>query len=436
MSFVIAIPELVRGAAQDLAGIGSSLSDAASSVSGPTTGIAAAAQDEVSVAIASTFGNFGQEFQALNAQAQAFHTQLVNLINTSAGAYMSAEFSNTQAVLAGGALGSIGASFGAPTGAIAGSAAASTLMQDLNAFGAAVAAPYQALAPTTITNAQTVFGASQQALNTLSGGVSTALRELPANPAAFFGNLETALQSVTLIGANGNITNAVVNHTLGGVTEAMGGLLGNTPVYDAHVQVFQGLTGDGFELPPGPVGALVSGVANFVASPLSGVLLGAVGPFVSPGVALFNEAGAIFADLTGPTPNPAAALAELLDTPATVVNAFFNGATLNLDPFAPLVQATLFSNNEGGSGEVINGLSFAFGGLFSPGQVIDGPGGPMYYGTGGSALNSVGMDLSFYPPDEDAGATIVIPAIPVGPIGATAGLIDIIGEALGGSLLG
>ena len=42
MSFVIAVPELVQGAAQDLLGIGSSLADAARTVSGPTTGIAAA----------------------------------------------------------------------------------------------------------------------------------------------------------------------------------------------------------------------------------------------------------------------------------------------------------------------------------------------------------------------------------------------------------
>jgi PE family len=38
MSFVIAAPELVQGAAQDVAGIGSSLADVTASVAGPTTG--------------------------------------------------------------------------------------------------------------------------------------------------------------------------------------------------------------------------------------------------------------------------------------------------------------------------------------------------------------------------------------------------------------
>ncbi len=373
MSSVIAVPELVRGAAQDLARVGSSLSEAAASVSGPTTGIAAAAQDEVSAAIASLFGEFGQEFHGLGAQAQAFHTQFVSALHASAGAYVGAE----------------------------------------------------------VANSQTVFAASGQALNILFGGISTEFGLLATNPAAFVSNLQTAVRSLTLIGAPGNVVSAVGQHTLGGVTEAMGGLLGDTLVNDAHVQVLQGLLGDGFTPPPGLEGQLVAGLAEFASSPLSGVLIGFVGPAVSPGVALFNEGQTIFADVTGG--DPAGALTELISTPATVVNSFFNGATLNLNPLAPVVNHFVSAGDDGG--EQLNGLSLAFGGLFSPGQVIDGTGGQMYYGVGGSALNSLGLDLSFSPPDEDAGATIAIPPIPVGPIGATAGLIDIIGQAFGGTLL-
>jgi hypothetical protein len=50
MSFVIATPDLVLSAAQNLADIRSSLAEAATAAAGPTTGVAAAAQDEVSVA--------------------------------------------------------------------------------------------------------------------------------------------------------------------------------------------------------------------------------------------------------------------------------------------------------------------------------------------------------------------------------------------------
>jgi PE family len=42
MSFVTATPELVQGAAQDVAGIGSSLAQASSAAAGPTTGVVAA----------------------------------------------------------------------------------------------------------------------------------------------------------------------------------------------------------------------------------------------------------------------------------------------------------------------------------------------------------------------------------------------------------
>src|SRR5262249_12794289 len=162
----------------------------------------------------------------------------------------------------------------------------------------------------------------------------------------------------------------------------------------AHIQVYSGLLGDGY-IPTGPDGILLSTVLNFASSPLSGVLIGAVGPVVSPGVALLNSTGSILADLTGG--NPTAALSELLNTPANVVNGFSNAATLTLDPLAPLFNPFVVSGSNGA--EQLTGLSLGFGGLLSPGQVVDGAGGPIYYGVGGSAFNSLGMNLSFFPPD-------------------------------------
>src|ERR1700683_2306754 len=91
MSFVIAAPDVVQGAAQSLAGIRSSLAQATTAAAGPTTGIAAAAQDEVSIAIAGLFGNHAQEFQALSAQAQGFHAQFVTAMNAGEAAYAGAE---------------------------------------------------------------------------------------------------------------------------------------------------------------------------------------------------------------------------------------------------------------------------------------------------------------------------------------------------------
>jgi PE family len=249
MSFVITEPELVQGAAQDLAGIRSSLAEATSTVAGPTTGMAAAAQDEVSVAIASMFGNYGQEFQALSAQAQAFHAQFVTAMNGSAAAYVGAEAANAgQTLLGGGVLGNIGqniggavaggqAAFGQLGGSLNGAvtalqngsfgalasaqiqggaqaftaapAAAPTLIQGINAFGATVAAPYQALVINTNNNLAAInstfmanpFPFAFQFLDnqfaygqTFGAGLAASLQGFPANVPA---NIQLAIQGAS-----------------------------------------------------------------------------------------------------------------------------------------------------------------------------------------------------------------------------------------------
>src|ERR1700759_3754712 len=100
MSFVVAETSLLQAAASDLAGIRTALADAASVVAGPTTGVLPAAADEVSGALAALFGNFGQQFQLLNAQAQAFHAQFVAMMNSGVGAYVSTEFANAEQAIA------------------------------------------------------------------------------------------------------------------------------------------------------------------------------------------------------------------------------------------------------------------------------------------------------------------------------------------------
>ena len=96
MSFVFAAPELVEAAAQNLTGISSALGQATTAAAGPTTAVLAAGADEVSAAIAQLFGAHGQEFQAISAQAAAFHDEFVGLLNAGAGAYASAEAAGAQ----------------------------------------------------------------------------------------------------------------------------------------------------------------------------------------------------------------------------------------------------------------------------------------------------------------------------------------------------
>ena len=55
MSFVIAMPEMLGAAATDLTSLGSTLSEANAFAATQTTGMLAAAEDEVSAAIAAAF---------------------------------------------------------------------------------------------------------------------------------------------------------------------------------------------------------------------------------------------------------------------------------------------------------------------------------------------------------------------------------------------
>jgi len=94
MSYLIAVPDTLTATATNVAGIGSSLSEANSAAAAPTTGIVVAAEDEVSAAVASLFSGYGKEFQALSAQAAEFHSQFVQALNAGAEAYASTEAAN------------------------------------------------------------------------------------------------------------------------------------------------------------------------------------------------------------------------------------------------------------------------------------------------------------------------------------------------------
>ncbi|OBG27262.1 PecA family PE domain-processing aspartic protease [Mycobacterium sp. E3198] len=95
MSFVIAAPGLVTDAAADIAGIGSSVATAHRAAAASTTGVVAAAGDEVSAAIASLFSGHALDYQALGLRAEAFHAQFVAALSGSAAAYAATEAAGT-----------------------------------------------------------------------------------------------------------------------------------------------------------------------------------------------------------------------------------------------------------------------------------------------------------------------------------------------------
>src|ERR1700761_7629093 len=93
-SFLTAAPEALAGASADLSGIESAIRAANAAAAGSTTDLLSAAGDEVSEAIAKLFGTFGQEYQALGAQATQFHARFAQTLAGGADAYATAEAAN------------------------------------------------------------------------------------------------------------------------------------------------------------------------------------------------------------------------------------------------------------------------------------------------------------------------------------------------------
>lgn len=101
MSFVIAVPEALTMAASDLANIGSTINAANAAAALPTTGVVAAAADEVSAAVAALFGSYAQSYQAFGAQLSAFHAQFVQSLTNGARSYVVAEAGHQCCAVAG-----------------------------------------------------------------------------------------------------------------------------------------------------------------------------------------------------------------------------------------------------------------------------------------------------------------------------------------------
>jgi hypothetical protein len=97
MSFVSAQPARLTAAAENLQGIGSSMTAQTTAAAAPTTGVVPAAADEVSALTAAQFATHAQMYQAVSAQAAAIHQMFVNTLGASAGSYTAAEAANALA---------------------------------------------------------------------------------------------------------------------------------------------------------------------------------------------------------------------------------------------------------------------------------------------------------------------------------------------------
>jgi hypothetical protein len=94
MSFVSTQPTELTAAAENLLGIGSSVTAQNAAVAAPTTGVIPAAADQVSALTAIQFATHAQMYQAISAQAAAIHDMFVNTLGASAGSYAATEAAN------------------------------------------------------------------------------------------------------------------------------------------------------------------------------------------------------------------------------------------------------------------------------------------------------------------------------------------------------
>jgi hypothetical protein len=85
-------------AAADLAAIGSTIDEAGAAAAGRTTGVVAAAADEVSESITALFNAYAQEWQALIGRATVFHSEFAQALAATGNAYANAEAASLAAL--------------------------------------------------------------------------------------------------------------------------------------------------------------------------------------------------------------------------------------------------------------------------------------------------------------------------------------------------
>jgi len=141
-------------------------------------------------------------------------------------------------------------------------------------------------------------------------------------------------------------------------------------------------------------------ILDAASTPVSGLLVGAIGPIVAPALAVVSGLSNTFAllqesDFVG-------ALTELINIPANTVGAFLNGGqVLDLTPLLSLAGITLPDS--------ITSIGLQMGGLLSP---------------GGVAFDALAADA------EALGSPITISGLPVGPIGALTSLTNYVAKSI------
>ncbi|HUO40310.1 MAG TPA: PE family protein, partial [Mycobacterium sp.] len=101
MTYTLMQPGAVAAAAADVARMGSVINQARVTAAGQITGVAAAAGDEVSLAVGTLFNRFGLEYQAVITQAGAFHAAFAQALAAAESSYRTAETAAASALTGG-----------------------------------------------------------------------------------------------------------------------------------------------------------------------------------------------------------------------------------------------------------------------------------------------------------------------------------------------
>ncbi|ETW26606.1 PE family protein [Mycobacterium gastri] len=98
MTYVTVQPQMLAAAAADAAQIGSAITEANAAVAGRTTGVVAAAADEVSTVVAKLFSSYALEWHTVLEQASAFHDEFTRALAAAGSSYAQVEAANVAAV--------------------------------------------------------------------------------------------------------------------------------------------------------------------------------------------------------------------------------------------------------------------------------------------------------------------------------------------------
>jgi hypothetical protein len=100
MAYVLTRPQVLATAATDVAAIGTTINEATTAAAGRTTGVVAAAADEVSASIATVFDAYAREWQAVIGRAAVFHGEFARTLAAGGNAYANAEAAGAAALAA------------------------------------------------------------------------------------------------------------------------------------------------------------------------------------------------------------------------------------------------------------------------------------------------------------------------------------------------